>query len=155
MAREFLPLQEGPELFAAYVVTDRSRIHHRDYAMLEAIYRGSDPNYRGKRALVRVDGSDTVQAKFEGLNRAYPLPFKAFEFEPSELSTLDYMTAPMGIGPQADEWNDKPHRLLYDLCQEVNRLRSQLLMAELDAERAQLEIERLEEYEWMYQELQS
>lgn len=33
----------------------------------------------------------------------------------------DYRNAPSGIGPLASEWQDKPHRLLYDLC---NRLAS-------------------------------
>ena len=28
----------------------------------------------------------------------------------------DYRNAPSGIGPLAAEWKDKPHRLIYDLC---------------------------------------
>jgi len=39
------------------------------------------------------------------------------------LNIEDYRNAPSGIGPQADEWNDKPHRLIYDLCAEIERLR--------------------------------
>jgi hypothetical protein len=35
----------------------------------------------------------------------------------------DYHNAPSGIGPQAAEWKDKPHRLIYDLCGEIRRLR--------------------------------
>ena len=35
------------------------------------------------------------------------------EGEPNNLE--DYRNAPSGIGPLADEWKDKPHRLLYDL----------------------------------------
>lgn len=27
-----------------------------------------------------------------------------------------YRLAPSGEGPLADEWHDKPHRLVYDLC---------------------------------------
>ncbi len=31
----------------------------------------------------------------------------------------DYRNAPSGIGPLADEWKNKPHRLVYDLCKKV------------------------------------
>jgi hypothetical protein len=34
----------------------------------------------------------------------------------------DYRNAPSDIGPLAAEWKDKPHRLVYDLCREVERL---------------------------------
>lgn len=34
----------------------------------------------------------------------------------------DYRNAPSGIGPLAHTWGDKPHRLLYDLATEVERL---------------------------------
>jgi hypothetical protein len=37
-------------------------------------------------------------------------------------TTEDYRNAPSEIGPLAAEWADKPHRLVYDLCQEVERL---------------------------------
>lgn len=42
------------------------------------------------------------------------------------LNTDDYRNAPSGIGPQASEWTNKPHRLIYDLCAEVERLRAAL-----------------------------
>jgi len=31
----------------------------------------------------------------------------------------DFRNAPGGIGPLAAEWRDKPHRLVYDLCQRL------------------------------------
>ena len=31
-------------------------------------------------------------------------------------SLRDYRNAPRGIGPLADQWRDKPHQLVYDLC---------------------------------------
>jgi hypothetical protein len=34
----------------------------------------------------------------------------------------DYRNAPSGMGPLANQWRDKPHRLIYDLCSEVERL---------------------------------
>ena len=54
--------------------------------------------------------------------------------EITPLLTEDYRNAPSGIGPQADEWEDKPHRLVYDLCKEVDRLRvrNRELAQELD-----------------------
>ena len=33
----------------------------------------------------------------------------------------DYSTAPSGEGPLASVWNDKPHRLVYDLVAEIER----------------------------------
>ena len=39
------------------------------------------------------------------------------------MNTQDYRLAPGGEGPQAATWADKPHRLIYDLCREVEWLR--------------------------------
>jgi hypothetical protein len=36
-------------------------------------------------------------------------------------TTRDYRNAPSNIGPLAFEWQDKPHRLVYDLCREIER----------------------------------
>lgn len=36
--------------------------------------------------------------------------------------TNEYRAAPGGNGPHAADWMDKPHRLVYDLCDEVDRL---------------------------------
>jgi hypothetical protein len=33
----------------------------------------------------------------------------------------DYRNAPSGLGPLADEWKDKPHRLVYDLCKRLEQ----------------------------------
>ena len=42
-------------------------------------------------------------------------------------STLgDYWAAPGGVGNQAYNWSDKPHRLLYDLIGEVMHLRAEI-----------------------------
>jgi len=38
------------------------------------------------------------------------------------MNTQDYRDALGGEGPQAGQWADKPHRLVYDLCNEVERL---------------------------------
>jgi hypothetical protein len=35
----------------------------------------------------------------------------------------DYYLAPSGDGPQAGQWADKPHRLVYDLCRAVAAMR--------------------------------
>lgn len=43
---------------------------------------------------------------------------------PEALDTDDYRTAPGGNGPKAFTWKDKPHRLVYDLCEEVERVRA-------------------------------
>lgn len=36
----------------------------------------------------------------------------------------DYLGAPSGIGPLAHTWADKPHRLVYALIDEIERLRA-------------------------------
>lgn len=38
--------------------------------------------------------------------------------------TQAYRDAPSGEGPLAETWKDKPDRLVYDLCREIERLRS-------------------------------
>jgi hypothetical protein len=42
------------------------------------------------------------------------------------MDTHDYRIAPGGDGPQAADWADKPHRLIYDLCAEIERLQGKL-----------------------------
>ncbi len=39
-------------------------------------------------------------------------------------TTDDYKNAPSGIGPKSDEWKDKPHRLVYDVCSEIEKLQA-------------------------------
>lgn len=50
--------------------------------------------------------------------------------------TMSYRLAPSDGGQLAYEWKDKPHRLVYDLCDEVERL--QLLLLERTDIRARL-----------------
>jgi hypothetical protein len=38
------------------------------------------------------------------------------------LNLDDYLNAPCGMGPLADEWKDNPHRLIYDLVHEIKIL---------------------------------
>ena len=40
----------------------------------------------------------------------------------NEYTLTDYRNAPSGIGPLADEWKDKPHRLVYDLVKRLEKL---------------------------------
>ena len=42
------------------------------------------------------------------------------------MTPADYRAAPSGQGPLAGTWRDKPHRLVYDLCTEVETLRALL-----------------------------
>ena len=46
--------------------------------------------------------------------------------EKYERNMDDYRNAPSGIGPKVVGWRDKPHRLIYDLCYEVELLRRKL-----------------------------
>ncbi len=42
------------------------------------------------------------------------------------LSTQQYRIAPGGGGGLGSTWADKPHSLIYDLCNEVDSLREEL-----------------------------
>lgn len=41
---------------------------------------------------------------------------------PPTALTLEYRKAIQGEGPHAYDWRDKPHRLIFDLCREIERL---------------------------------
>lgn len=43
--------------------------------------------------------------------------------ENPRLSTDEYREGPLGFGTLGHTWRDKPHRLVYDLCDEVDALR--------------------------------
>jgi hypothetical protein len=45
--------------------------------------------------------------------------------------TYHLRRAVSGGGDLADEWNDKPHRLIYDACREIERLTA--IIQELEA----------------------
>lgn len=49
--------------------------------------------------------------------------------------TSDYRLAPSGEGPLAYTWDDKPHRLVYDLCGEVDTLRAEILSLSQERDR--------------------
>lgn len=49
--------------------------------------------------------------------------------------TSDYRLAPSGEGPLAYVWDDKPHRLVYDLCGEVDALRAEILSLSQERDR--------------------
>ena len=67
-----------------------------------------------------------------------------------KLLTDDYRLAMGGEGPQAAQWKDKPHRLVYDLCREVDRLQQRvdagaealLVVAGMESIRGRLFIQR-------------
>ena len=42
----------------------------------------------------------------------------------TRIDTREYRLAPGGEGEHAATWEDKPHRLIYDLCQAVDRLQA-------------------------------
>jgi len=42
--------------------------------------------------------------------------------KPLQHDLFHYWMAPSGIGPLVDTWNDKPHRLLYDLIAHIRYL---------------------------------
>jgi hypothetical protein len=54
---------------------------------------------------------------------------------PPTLQTWHWRLAPSGDGYFAHEWADKPHRLLYDACAEVERLNAGYLERGAEIER--------------------
>jgi hypothetical protein len=44
---------------------------------------------------------------------------------PTDL-TYECRMAVSGEGPRSGDWFDKPHRIVYDLCQEIEKLKAQL-----------------------------
>jgi hypothetical protein len=58
------------------------------------------------------------------------------------LTLGEYRNATSGIGPLAHEWDDKPHRLVFDLINEVKRLNEELELAQEDSKRLRRYIAR-------------
>ena len=59
-----------------------------------------------------------------------------------DATTDDYRSAIFGEGPYGSleyEWSDKPHRLVYDLCNEVDSLKAELKEAREIMERVNRE----------------
>ena len=56
-----------------------------------------------------------------------------------KLNTKNYIDAVSGKSKGqsylAYEWADKPHRLVYDLCKEINKLRAEIKKLKIDAKR--------------------
>lgn len=59
------------------------------------------------------------------------------------IETKDYRSALEGRGPMASQWADKPHRLVFDLCDEIERLRERCEAYKGQVEAGSNEIERL------------
>ena len=61
--------------------------------------------------------SDAVtQEELEKLKRSTGIPHMPTQF------TYELRKAVSGEGPRAYDWSDKPHRLLYDACREIERI---------------------------------
>jgi hypothetical protein len=50
------------------------------------------------------------------------------------INTNDFRNAPTGEGPYAEIWRDKPHRIVYTLCTEIERLQAQVTELEADVQ---------------------
>lgn len=61
-----------------------------------------------------------------------------------QLNLKHYREALGGVGPQAAQWADKPHRLVYDLCSEIERLRAQT-----EKKGNSVKLEQLENGNWL------
>ncbi len=78
---------------------------------IEAARVHSDAHsYRPTRFAAFLAGIDWVRARIN---------------PPSPIDTWQYRIAPAGEGELSFTWKDKPHRLIYDLCGEIERLRDE------------------------------
>lgn len=101
-------------------------------------------NTKGQRQIRRGRTREQVKAMAERLGVPYGSG-KAQEMtieSRMQGSVRDYHVAPGGDGPLADEWRNKPHRLLYDLLGEIQALTADLLASR--QARAAAEQERAE-----------
>ncbi len=81
--------------------------------------------------LARWQGGDTCQFVRVITNRlgridSQSSPCPARDFQEGSFDTQTYRIAPSGEGDQAFNWEDKPHRLIYDLCEEIELLQAVL-----------------------------
>ena len=105
--------------------------------VVKRVYRGSWPKPLVSEGGLGVLPSDDAYAEWLGPATIGPWPAaakpKPAADPQSRLAsddqtddpclTRDYRDAPSGIGPLADTWRDKPHRLIYALCNEIDWLR--------------------------------
>lgn len=63
---------------------------------------------------------------------------------PTQL-TYQLRWAVHGNGPRAYDWEDKPHRLVFDACSEIERLTVELAAEKARADKAEAEVARLRE----------
>lgn len=74
--------------------------------------------------------SDEEAEAFLGPRNRAKIPIRTLPPRPTMAetgyTTKDYRDAMGGEGPLAYQWKDKPHRLIYDLCHEIEHLRRQL-----------------------------
>lgn len=59
---------------------------------------------------------DTVEALSAKIQKEAGLEYPPTAF------TIPFRLAMSGEGDRAHEWEDKPHRLIYDLCEELERI---------------------------------
>ena len=113
----------------------------QDDAELYSVLPEGDTRPASETAVTIENCQRYIECRQQG--REYVSPQRRIEELEAELTrirnqppinTTDYRNAPSGIGPQADTWKDKPHRLVYDLCTEIERLRAEIatLKNELD-----------------------
>ena len=55
------------------------------------------------------------------------------KFETSDFCVNDYRDALSNEGPLAGDWNDKPHRLVYDLCNEIQHLQNLVIIGKVSS----------------------
>ncbi len=82
--------------------------------------------------MVDQSSTDTEEAplsELQKLQRLAGIPHLPTQF------TYVMRNAVAGLGPRAYDWSDKPHRLVYDLCRELERIAG--------VAQAQREIDRL------------
>ena len=92
---------------------------------------GGDTAKRLQQELIRWQGGDTCQFVRVVTSRLGKIdsqssPCPARDLQEGPFNTETYRLAPGDEGEQAFNWKDKPHRLIYDLCAEIELLQAVL-----------------------------
>lgn len=97
---------------------------------------------KGDKVLVRATVVDMCNEGRGVALKAYGYPYDEFVVDPASILVIDkdlqdYRAAVCGEGPQAYNWKDKPHRLVFDLVELCEIARAKI--KELEEERDNLQ----------------
>lgn len=116
----------GAEVEPVYRRRVSPEVHDEEFGITVGGPNCEHPSITGGELRTMPDGLDTTPIR---------------ERKVRNLDTAQYRSAISGEGPLAYTWTDKKHRLVYDLCGEVEALRDALDAARQERDEARAEID--------------